>query len=232
MSDSDQPRPDPTSPDSEYSLTIAETADRYAAAGHPRTPRAIQRYCANGHLDCRKVATTWGDKYLVAAYSVGRHISQIAEMLVASGRDSSALVVPPVPEQLSQSEDEPSATSGRDASRRLGASVVAQSSQADPRQDHTAEPDKPRPVAVAESAYVTRLEKENDFLHEQIGVKDTQIRDLTERARETNHLIAGLQKMLSPLLGSGERRDIGSRSSFERGGEDAAQEKRSSAFGG
>jgi hypothetical protein len=32
-------------------------------------------------------------------------------------------------------------------------------------------------------------------------VKDEQIKDLTERARETNHLIAGLQRMLSPLLG-------------------------------
>ena len=32
----------------------------------------------------------------------------------------------------------------------------------------------------------------------QIGVRDEQIKDLTERARETNHLIAGLQKMLTP----------------------------------
>ena len=31
-------------------------------------------------------------------------------------------------------------------------------------------------------------------------VKNDQIKDLTERARETNHLIAGLQKMLTPLL--------------------------------
>jgi hypothetical protein len=40
-------------------------------------------------------------------------------------------------------------------------------------------------------------------------VKDEQIKDLTERARETNHLIAGLQRMLSPLLGSPERREEG-----------------------
>ena len=34
-----------------------------------------------------------------------------------------------------------------------------------------------------------------------------QIKDLTERARETNHLIGGLQKMLTPLLGrSSDRR--------------------------
>ena len=32
-------------------------------------------------------------------------------------------------------------------------------------------------------------------------VKNSQIKDLTERARETNHLIGGLQRMLSPLLG-------------------------------
>jgi hypothetical protein len=46
-------------------------------------------------------------------------------------------------------------------------------------------------------------------LREQITVKDVQIKDLTERARETNHLIAGLQKMLTPLLGRprGDDRD-------------------------
>jgi len=31
-------------------------------------------------------------------------------------------------------------------------------------------------------------------------VKNDQIKDLTERARETDRLIAGLQKMLTPLL--------------------------------
>jgi hypothetical protein len=50
------------------------------------------------------------------------------------------------------------------------------------------------------SRYVERVEGENEFLRKQISVKDDQIKDLTERARETNHLIAGLQKMLSPLL--------------------------------
>ena len=59
------------------------------------------------------------------------------------------------------------------------------------------------------SRYVARLEGENTFLREQITVKDVQIKDLTERARETNHLIAGLQKMLTPLLGRprGDDRD-------------------------
>ena len=53
---------------------------------------------------------------------------------------------------------------------------------------------------------VSRLESENSFLREQIGVKDIQIKDLTERARETNLLIHGLQTMLSPLLGSSRQK--------------------------
>ena len=46
-----------TIPDSEYTLTIDEAALRYEYAGHPRTPRSVQRYCAKGHLDCRRIET-------------------------------------------------------------------------------------------------------------------------------------------------------------------------------
>jgi hypothetical protein len=53
------------------------------------------------------------------------------------------------------------------------------------------------------SRYVNGLERENEFLSGQITVKDDQIKDLTERARETSHLTAGRQKMLTPLLRRG-----------------------------
>jgi hypothetical protein len=53
--DTDQPRLAATSPDNEYSLSIEEAAERYAHAGLPRTLRTIQRYCAKGHLDCRRI---------------------------------------------------------------------------------------------------------------------------------------------------------------------------------
>ena len=46
------------------------------------------------------------------------------------------------------------------------------------------------------------LKRENDFLRGQITVKDTQISELTERSRETNVLIGGLQRLLAPLLRS------------------------------
>jgi hypothetical protein len=62
--------------------------------------------------------------------------------------------------------------------------------------------DQSRPVALLD-----RLENENEFLRGQIGVKDGQIKEMTERARETNILIGGLQKLLAPLLSTPEKRD-------------------------
>src|SRR5580704_13535538 len=89
---SEQPRTDATSrdrsPDHEYTLSIDQAAELYAKAGHPRTPRAIQKYCSLSKLDCHKVETETGEKYLVAPYSVERHIAYINEVrTVATSRD-------------------------------------------------------------------------------------------------------------------------------------------------
>ena len=171
----DQSRLVATSPDSEFTLTIEDALERYARAGLPRTPRSVQRYCAKGHLDCRRIETQFGEKYLISPSSVDKHIAYIEEV-------------------------RPVATS-RDVPRQVATGVVTEVSHDEPRQEAPTSPDLSRPVATE---YVGQLEGENEFLRQQIGVKDDQIKDLTERARETNHLIAGLQKMLTPLLGRGE----------------------------
>lgn len=177
MEHPDEPRPAATPPDAEYAMSLDEVAERYARAGHPRTLRTLQRYCASGHLDCQKVETMWGDKYMVTSRSIDRHIAQIEEM---------------------------APTIGRDLSRPAAAADVV-----NPSDEHSEPPvptgsDTPRPDAT-ESRYVAALESENQFLRNQISVKDDQIQDLTQRAHETNSLIAGLQRMLTPLLGKGER---------------------------
>ena len=168
-----------TSPDSEFTLTIEDALERYAKAGFPRTPRSIQRYCAKGHLECRLIETQFGEKYLIAPGSVDKHIAYIEEV-------------------------RPVAT-GRDVPRQVATPVVPEESHAEPRQEGPTGGDLSRPVATE---YVSQLEKrltEKDgeivFLRGEVAVKNDQIKDLTERARETNHLIAGLQKMLTPLLG-------------------------------
>src|ERR1700674_2060148 len=69
-----------TSPDSDFTLTIDEALERYARAGLPRTPRSVQRYCAKGHLDCRRIETPFGEKYLISPESVAKHIAYIEEV--------------------------------------------------------------------------------------------------------------------------------------------------------
>ena len=163
-----------TSPDSEFTLSIDEALERYTRAGLPRTPRSIQRYCAKGHLDCRLIETSFGEKYLISPASVSKHIAYIEEV-------------------------RPIATS-RDMPRPVAINATLKDSHDEQQQKPPTSPDLSRPVAT-DTRYIERLEGENEFLRSQVTVKDDQIKDLTERARETNHLIAGLQKMLTPLLG-------------------------------
>jgi hypothetical protein len=189
----DMSRPVATSDDSDFTLTIDEALERYARAGLPRTPRSVQRYCAKGHLQCRLIETEFGEKYLIAPDSVDKHIAYIEEVrLTATSPDLSR-----------------HAATSRDLSRHVATSVVLKEEGGDePRQRAATSPDLSRPVATE---LVEQLEKrlgekdgEIQFLRTEVAVKNDQIKDLTERARETNHLIAGLQKMLTPLLGRPE----------------------------
>lgn len=184
----DTSRPVATSSDSDFTLTIEDALALYAAAGIPRTPRSIQRYCAKQHLSSRRIETEFGEKYLITHASVEKHIAYIKEVTPATSRD---------------------------LPRHVATSVAAENTDDTRRQEPATTPDQQRPVAASPdlSRYVARLEEDIDFLRGQMDVKDNQIKEMTERARETNVLIAGLQKMLTPLLGNPkERRDGGEES--------------------
>lgn len=176
--DSDQPRLAPTTPDSEYSLTIEEVGDLYAQAGLARDLRTIQRYCRRGRLEARLVEFPYGEKYFITPTSVERHIAFLKEL-----RQAAADRGEPRPAAANDAQEIPQRSEAR-----LGATST----------------DQPRPTEAndeAVSRYVAHLEGENTYLREQSAVKDGQIKDLTERAHETNVLIGSLQKMLTPLLG-------------------------------
>src|SRR3954470_4136483 len=103
----DQPRPAATNTDSDYSLSIEDALALYERAGLPRTPRTIQRYCANGHLDCRRVEIPYGEKYLITPASVTKHIAYIEEtrqILVGHGLPRPVATTPPT--QVSAAEDQ------------------------------------------------------------------------------------------------------------------------------
>ena len=178
----EEPRPVATPLDTDYILTIEQVADRYAKAGHPRTIRSLQRYCAKAHLDAQKKETALGGEiYLVTPQSVARHIAQIEELRVsdhvATGHDPTRLIAAPVAAQRNpQSQELPATTI--DTSR----------------------------LVIRLEAELEQAKDERDFLREQIDRKDRAIDALIERDRETNYLVRGLQEMLTPLLG-GPRRE-------------------------
>ena len=175
-----------TGNDMDYTLSLEEVAQLYAKAGHSRTLRTLQRYCASGHLDAQKMATALGDKYLVTPQSVARHIAQIEELgaldTVATSRDLSRPVATAVAHQQSEKiEDQPRATT----------------------------PDQPRQAATEEgesSRYVAQLEKrieEKDVvinvLRGELAHRNDEIIRRNERERETNILIRGLQNLVLQL---------------------------------
>jgi hypothetical protein len=174
----EQPRPDANADERAYALTVEEALLRYEAAGHGRTPRALQKYCARGDLDCIKEDTEYGQRYRITPASVARHLEQIEQVSQAKGRDQSrpdAAVRPPETELPHEQKDEPTVR------------------------------EQPRPDAN-DARFVVQLESENAFLRDQIGRKDHQIeaRDnqieaMIERDRETNILIKGLQERIPQL---------------------------------
>ncbi len=200
----DQPRQNATSRD-DYSLTIEEAALRYEHAGHPRTIRSIQRYCAQGHLDALRQETQFGEKYMITPASVARHIAQIEEVTHATSRDESRLVAPIGATDLLSDNPRHDVTTEHVPPRQVATNVAADMSHDNLPLAGATQSDKPRPVATSHdlsAKYIDRLEGEVVFLREEITTKNAQIKELTERSRETNVLIGGLQRMLAPLLGS------------------------------
>jgi len=173
----EQPRPDANTDERAYTLTIEEALPRYETAGHGRTARALQKYCARGDLDCIKEETEYGQHYRITPGSIARHLEQI--------------------EQVSQ-------TKGREQPRPDATVRFVEKKSDDPPNDGANIREQPRPDAAP---YVAQLEKRLDekdgeitFLRAEIAVKNEQIKEQTERARETNVLIGGLQRLLGPLL--------------------------------
>src|SRR6266852_4287208 len=122
----DQSRPVATSPDSDFVLSIDDALERYARAGLPRTPRSIQRYCAKGHLDCRRIETPFGEKYLITPASVAKHIAYIEEVRpLATRRDAPRQVATTDIAEQGQDEQRQTTSTSLDPSRQVTTEYAA-----------------------------------------------------------------------------------------------------------
>jgi hypothetical protein len=143
MEQTNQTRLDAPSDAPNYSVTVDEAAALYEQAGIPRTIRRVQKYCARGDLDCKKIETEFGEKYYITLTSIERHIAQISDAQAAAGR----------------------------APTRLDASEHPLQTKEIPQEEPVAPPSaQARPDAAGrnfQDLYIQQLEKENSFLREQ-----------------------------------------------------------------
>jgi hypothetical protein len=185
----------------ENPLTIAEAEALFRSAGLPRHPKSIERYCRSGSLRCIKEYGANGLQYLIDPASA----AELIEFLKQAHRIGNIPAQAPVGSSTFH-RNQP-ANSGEHSSHQLPLAPAGSESTSE---EYKSEQTGTRSDTLR---YVQQLEKRLDekdgeigFLRSEVAVKNDQIKDLTERARETNHLIAGLQKMLSPLLGTPEQR--------------------------
>jgi hypothetical protein len=172
----EQTRPDASTDEHTYLHYVEEAADRYAAAGHPRTIRAIQKYCRRGDLESQKVEMTYGERYLITPASIDRHIAQIMERSQTNVRGQ------PRP-----------AASGRSAEIK----------DANDNEQFAPVRGQPRLDAL-DDRYVKFLEGEVTFLREEVAAKNDQIRQSNILTQGLQRLIAGLTKTPDPAVPPGE----------------------------
>lgn len=151
-----------------YTVSIDEAADRYAAAGLPRPIRRLQKYCARGDLECRKVETASGEKYLITPKSIERHIAYIEE---TSGRVQARPGAAERTSKVSQ-EAELKGDASDHAPTRPGAS-------------HSMH------LEIFEHPYIKRLEKEVD---EYKGKFENQVRVTVQVLEKANAQLIELQQ--------------------------------------
>ena len=203
-----------TNPDSEYTLSIEEAAARYEHAGHPRTDRTIQRYCKKGHLDCRRLETQFGEKYVISPVSVAKHIAYIEEVRpVATERDVSRHVATPNPNENPDDERRQGPPTGPDRSRQVAPQAVSENQEDPERHSLSTSRDLSRPVAtdidIFEHPYVKRLESEVEKWQGKYGeqvqrtqeVLEASNRNLMELQRTT--AVANSQTLADFILKAG-----------------------------
>jgi len=196
--------------DNDRRIPIKDVLRFFREAGIPRDIRSLQRYCENGLLDGIKELTATGETWFVAEDSIEPAITQLKQMHTAKHAHgggqtttgpqaqpvASPVVAPEKPVQSGPVHDGQGATP---------------SDTDGPKQPEKVTPDRPadddkRPDVSGHVAQLEkRLEEKDDeisFLRGEVATKNRQLAEASERDRETNILIQGLQSMVLQLTGN------------------------------
>ncbi len=197
----DTARQAPPTTDAGRRIPIKDVLLLFRAAGLPRDIRSVQRYCENGLLDGIKELTATGETWFVSEDSIEPAITQLKQMHAAKGgQTTTPPVVSPVvaaePASITEGDDDGLGATSSDTAGR-GSNDVA---GPEPATDDDVKPDVSGHVAQLEKRLEDK-DNEIDFLRGEIATKNQQLTDASERDRETNVLIQGLQSMVLQLTG-------------------------------
>ncbi|HUS97874.1 MAG TPA: hypothetical protein VMX97_14185 [Hyphomicrobiaceae bacterium] len=202
-------------------VTLDVVSRRFIAAGLPRSTRTLQRYCANGTLECVKEATDTGDTYFVAARSIEMAITALHQLHDAkkdlrhgaTERAVSHAVAQEFPPSIDLDPVGPSPTPPDDGAHQ------------DLERPRAPGPDVSRHVAQLEQ----RLDEKDDeiaFLREELIDRRGQIKDMKGIIDGQNQLLETIQTNVAPIfqaLASTVKRD---RIKLEGAEEGSAQDAR------
>lgn len=196
-------------------VTLDVVSRRFIAAGLPRSTRTLQRYCANGTLECVKEATDTGDTYFVAEWSIETAITALHQLHDAkkdlrhgaTERAVSHADAPEIQPSIDIDPVGPSPTPSDDGA------------QQEPERPGASEPDVSRHVAQLEQR-LDEKDEEIAFLREELIDRRGQIKDMKGIIDGQNQLLETIQTNVAPIfqaLASTVRRDRIKLSGTEQG---------------
>jgi hypothetical protein len=204
-------------------VTLDVVSRRFIAAGLPRSTRTLQRYCANGTLECVKEATNTGDTYFVAERSIETAITALHQLHDAkkdlrhgaTERAMSHAVALDLQPSIEHATVGPSPTQPDNGAHQ------------DLERPRASEPDTSGHVVQLEQ----RLEEKDDeiaFLREELIDRRGQIKDMKGIIDGQNQLLETIQTNVAPIfqaLASTVKRD---RIKLEGAEQGSAQDARNS----
>lgn len=173
-----------------HTMSLKEVEAQLLIAGVPRSHRHIVRLCKSGAFEAAKRPGGSGDEWYIAAQSVPKVIGDLRAIEEARERHSQT-------QHTASDHVAPEKPNNDNAdTARQSAPEHATSGPKNMEEGSPTQPDASR--------YVALLERDNEFLREQVSKKDEQISDLSNRFSETQILLGAMQKMLAPMLGQSD----------------------------
>lgn len=167
-----------------YSLTLADVATQFVAAGFPKSTRTLQRYCDSGHLKAAKYETETGWIWYVEPNSVTTRLTELSQHASMSGGDKAATPAT----SATGTSDMSAKAANRNSDNDAGASDDASDGHASDDKNPKANVSKPDRRSPGDDTGMV------NFLMEQVQEKDKQIAAKDEQIAAIDQALQMLMK--------------------------------------